>query len=545
MRPLTDNSESEAKKEAAFIDFDLLLSKGTVAQYEECEFTHIFLIENSTRKVYHYFGIITFEEYVEVSDELHDKKITHKLISINSDLKLGIQQMRISLAEAREIFEQVNANALTFRKTPFIIPENLQLIPKVHVPGTWGGTNTPIDNVLKPNTWGDRYIIEFLSSKNVLNTLLSSTEFDKINTEIRNLIPIELAKVYDRIGSLIFEFPITLLSVSYGLMKNHCSLNLKIIPEKNLVQQDSICTTIKTSIDHTETGFRFHEGCAEEIELTIGDSNNMEIMIFNKNNGVIYHSSKVNFLRSIHMNFGIGTQNSEPRIFENSNGQKVEVSLMSYMSSDTGTSESYDVRINDRIRQNKILQKSGDFLNVSHGERIKALAYLRRIIQNSSTTALEIWLWDPYLKHTDIFDTIYYCTCPTVFFKCLTSKKTFQSDKENLTDHDSTNIDKFITSERQSFHSANTNNLGMNMEFRIAHGDSSSSFHDRFLLIIPKEKETLPIVYSLGTSVNSLGKAHHLIQKALDPKVIVNTFQKAWELANNPNTLIIKLPEVK
>ena len=52
--------------------------------------------------------------------------------------------------------------------------------------------------------------------------------------------------------------------------------------------------------------------------------------------------------------------------------------------------------------------------------------------------------------------------------------------------------------------------------------------HDRFLIFPPIDNQSRPIVYSLGTSLNGLGKKHHLVQRVAYPELIFNEFERLW-----------------
>ncbi len=54
------------------------------------------------------------------------------------------------------------------------------------------------------------------------------------------------------------------------------------------------------------------------------------------------------------------------------------------------------------------------------------------------------------------------------------------------------------------------------------------NFHDRFI-IFPQAKDEPVRAWSLGTSVNSLGKSHHIIQEVEDGQIIADIFEEMWE----------------
>ena len=78
--------------------------------------------------------------------------------------------------------------------------------------------------------------------------------------------------------------------------------------------------------------------------------------------------------------------------------------------------------------------------------------------------------------------------------------------------------------------------LFLNLEIRGKIGTNGYDFHDRFL-IFPSEK---PKVWSLGISVNQLGKSHHILQEVKNAKHILNAFNQLWEELNREECLVWK-----
>jgi hypothetical protein len=99
-----------------------------------------------------------------------------------------------------------------------------------------------------------------------------------------------------------------------------------------------------------------------------------------------------------------------------------------------------------------------------------------------------------------------------------------------------------MIAERSKLDNPIHNNYGINLEFRMQHSQYGWTFHDRFL-IFPGSKETRPKVYSLGTSVNSLGFSHHILQEISHPQRVIDAFEELWEKLNNEDCLIWKYPK--
>ena len=531
--------ELTVKKELGIKDFSLLSCPGILGNYLECELTHIFIIERKTNNLYHYYAVCSYEEFQENDESLRDNSLTEKLTAVNEEYSLGIKQIRLSLEESKDIFSQLCEKKFSFKEHTVIIPNTMQLLPKTHVPSMFGYDGVQLNKILKPNFWGDRYILEFISIETPFKNF-SAVDFEKANAEILKHVPINLALVNDRIGSFIFQFPVTLISADSGISQDWCkaTLSMKIHPQ--LSHQDQVCTIVKTKLDDTITGFNSFIGVYEKLELDLGDSKNLELLVFNTKNAVVYKHSMVNFLRDVDISIGTSIQNAEPRVIIHEDGSTTEIALADYgLGVNTGKNNYYNSRINNRVIHNDIINHGGEFQNFYQNERDKALNYVREKLNDYSASSSEIWLWDPFLRFKDIINTLYYVRAINMPMKCIASFRKDNPDDEKYEDY------LFLrNSERGKF--LTQKNLGINLEFRAVHDNIGNNLHDRFLFFIPKDAERIPVVYSLGTSVNSLGRSHHLIMQTVYPRNIVTAFQELWQqLENDEESLVIKLPEGK
>lgn len=535
MNTTGSGAEESAKRRLGIADFKLLSSDGVVGRFEECELLHVFLVDGE-KKIHHYFAIVSFEEFLD--PEARVERLTSKLISVEARFSLGVIRKRISIAAAQELFLQLCENRFVLDGADVVIPTDLQLLPKTHVPSLWGTGAPPVSGVLKPNNWGDRYILEFVAKTNPFDKLLRPESSLQINKCIKSLIPIDLESVYDRIGSFIFQFPITVVRGHSGITKDWTSASVHLEIDQEVIESQDICGSITTRFDDTVTGHATWEGCEVPEELALGDSNNLELKVYNPKNGLVYHNSMGNFFRTFNFSVGLGVQNSEPRIFVDSSGTTHRIGLVSYqLGAHTGTPKEYDSRTRRRILQNEILSRSGRFVSIRKGERDKAINFLREQLAAKEGSALEVWLWDPFLRYQDIFDVLYFVANSDVRMKCILS---FTRQKSKMTG----NYSNFRQAQRQGFISE-SNNIGIKLEVRACHDSKGFDFHDRFLFVLPRDPEEIPTVFSLGTSVNGFGNSHHLIQQTLDPRNIVETFSELWDQLDDDDSTIISLPRDK
>ncbi|PRE02950.1 hypothetical protein C6P77_06280 [Burkholderia ambifaria] len=93
---------------------------------------------------------------------------------------------------------------------------------------------------------------------------------------------------------------------------------------------------------------------------------------------------------------------------------------------------------------------------------------------------------------------------------------------------------------RQTLNGCQSNWRGLKLELRVQTGSTGWDFHDRFL-IFPSGPDGA-MAWSLGTSVNSVGKAHHILQKVDNAQLVVDAFTDLWELLSESDHLIWKKP---
>lgn len=141
----------------------------------------------------------------------------------------------------------------------------------------------------------------------------------------------------------------------------------------------------------------------------------------------------------------------------------------------------------------------------------------------------KVYLWDPYLTLKDLLETWYYTTTYGMQLKAITLSE--------IADKNGISVREWIEQQR-NFISDRSNRYGIRMEIRCQWKEYGYRFHDRFLMVIREDEE--PRVWSLGTSINSLGKKHHIIQNAEHPQIIVDAFEELWDGLDSEECLVWK-----
>jgi len=127
-----------------------------------------------------------------------------------------------------------------------------------------------------------------------------------------------------------------------------------------------------------------------------------------------------------------------------------------------------------------------------------------------------------------LLDTFYFTTTLGIELRAITSqnaKKDCDTGKE------------WSETERQGLQKC-SNHYGICLEFRCQWRGQGYSFHDRFLMLVYDEGK--PQVWSLGASINSIGKNHHISQKVSGPQIIVDAFEELWEMLSAEECLVWK-----
>ena len=181
--------------------------------------------------------------------------------------------------------------------------------------------------------------------------------------------------------------------------------------------------------------------------------------------------------------------------------------------------------------------KEQNYLRVYNaGQHDEALSNIRAIINKQLLWDLdEIRIVDPYLSPNDILNTVAFCEKPSIRVCCLTDIHTISHNKDAKADILTDGIQDAAFDEiRNSFQKELEDGLGqetdLRLSFRTVHGNNGSSFHDRYLILKYQRNKTR--VWSLGTSVNSVGKSHHIIQIVESPILIDDFFDEVWSKTN-------------
>lgn len=511
-------------------DFNLLIQQGVVGFFECFELLEIFAFNKKAQKA---FNVITVAVATENLTGVQTGFLTKKLLNIKglNDLSFGVKRSELTIENFRTVITTFQENSCWTIGNKDLQLGEMMPIRKAFVPPDMT-VSIPINRILKNNFHSGSYVLElFDTSKRHLSDLLQNpTLLQDLSSEVSKIVPIPIGSLSDRLGNIIIQFPIEVIrSHIFSDRQNYC---VEVAWHPKIKEPRQLIANFKNVHDQLETSIGL-------IEFTSGqhpvcpttDSGLLSGSIWDRSNNLQLASiSELGFITTTHFNIGIGSH--EPRVFPSkvdSDAQDVRLAVVEKsMSNIIGQNNSepiishiqrrlYDAEIDKLVNSRKFIQ-----YGTEGSERTRALNDLRSLI--SQYGQYGVWLWDPYLNAQDIVNTLFYNPSANTPMRALTNLQ----EKE----------------EAERLLKLNSNFYGLDIEFRSANGLSNSNFHDRFL-IFPKGRNEKARAWSLGTSVNSLGKSHHILQQVDHAQMVADAFARLWNAAAHENHIIWKYPNEK
>ena len=523
-------------------EWDSLLKKGIIGFYQCCEVTEIFLFNKKSKRICNLFTLLVLEEkpYNGINEKLLGERI-----KVNEDSFIGIKRFWLTLDETEVKLKNLkNKNRWTSIESNYNASE-LKYIPKQFITSNEG---IRLNHILKNNYHNGSYIIEFFDkNKTSLDDLLNIEKlkrFNRICEDIKKVVPIDLSVARDRIGNFIFQFPVTILEINSKAISSRDGIDLKFTWHNKLEELLDCLIQAESELDRNYLASvieNYNKLDTQIIKLGNLDGMN-HIKIWRKEPNLLLYSFTGSYLRGFDLQMKI--VNPEPRVFEiKGNLQQVEV-----VSSDNKTSKkesnSYTTYISNNLydSEKRRLEETLSFKQYIEIDSDKALEDIRKLIKQNDENG--VFLWDPYLTAEDILKTLYFSSTAGVELKAIGSydRKIKKVYADELDEDVVKSVNDYIQKNKLALDNTNHNNYGLNLEFRIQHTKFGWDFHDRFL-IFPSSKTRKAKVYSLGTSLNSYGRSHHILQEVSHPQPVVDAFNDLWEKLNHQDCIVWKYPK--
>jgi hypothetical protein len=523
-----------------------LLEPNIIGFYNQFEVITIFALPKGSSKPEPFNVLTVVVAQEELTEELQKENfLTPRLLNIQGlkDFSFGIVKYSIDLEETRALLMNLAQNNVwAANQKDLLFSNSLDLIPRIFVPPD-ATEIVPLNKILKNNFWSGSHVFEwFDTTKDNFKVFFEQPDLlQKLSEQIQKFIPIKLASLSDRLGNLIIQLPVSIVMTVLHHTKQGNALTLKVAwhpkastEDKNLVFncirlddktcQDFYSCRIETNdvtipMMHKRGVHRYYLWDDDRKILLAASAKSSFIHEVTMNSAMIEHEPRGFYIKNNStdrelIRIGIRTNRSF-NINTDKNGSKV--------SNHTWISQRlYDHEKIDLLDQKKLIQYNRD-------QSVKAYDDLRALIQHYGQES--VYLWDPYLAPQDILQTLFYCSHSNSNLKAITGLE-FPQGTDSQTKKD------VLNNYGKELENSCENKFGLKLEFRAKLGQYGWSFHDRFL-IFPKTNIG-PRAWSLGTSVNSLGNAHHIFQEVSDGRLIADAFEQLWMALDHQECLVWK-----
>ncbi len=517
------------------VTFSTLIADEIVGFFQSCEVTQLFLFDKATKQPHNFFILASLEEKPFAGRNC--SYLTRH--PVDNNLTLCIQRYHLSIEETIRVNGELEASNLwNFDGRTDLKLGKLKLLSGQFIPSTEGNR---LNKVLKNNFFAGSYIVEYFDEKKGDLRLfqgMSSKKFRVIQEHISKVVPLDFSVVPDRLGNIIFQFPINILESESQSLKSDDGAELYFKWHPRVTKIPDCEIQIQNVLDKNFLSARLepYDKSSKQIIKSGNVDSITNILVWRKTPSLLLFQSSGTYIKGF--NFGSHIGGGQPRIFQL--GKKlVEVLLRSQENSMTKPNLSYVTHIRLQVNngEKKRLSEQLSFKQYNRIDHELAIQDLIKLINRDGSHGA--YLWDPFLTSEDIIKTLYYSVIMGVELKAIGSlNKRTRTIQKIKSESPSETIRKL----RKKLENPKNNNAGLNLEFRIQYGNYGWAFHDRFL-IFPGGIAQAPKVFSLGTSVNSFGKSHHILQEVSYAQPVIDAFNELWDQLNKPQCIVWKYPK--
>jgi len=546
-----------------------LTASGVLGFYTHFEITEIFAYQDGDRSPFNVFSILVAEE--------REPTATREPIYLGGRIKLrslkdwtfGVQRTVRPIADVKQAVddycatgqwrpsgEQLRVGTLVPMPTQFVPPDSTAVAP-------W-------NNVLKNNFWAGSHVIEWVDpQKPALAPLFDAPPtLQELSDAVQKAAPIRLASLSDRLGNVVVQLPVTIVMPQFAIARDTGDAIVTIRWHPSSTPR-SVRISSDMQFDNVVTGYVCAIAGAGDQSLPMGAGQGLQrSVLWDETHRIILAATgSTVFANTIAWNMNV--LDPEPRTFKIAAGlgnpQEIRVGLIhttehsvSAPAPDRGESWTIRRMYRDEAARLAASRRFVQYKPVSGMEEMeheRALFDVRALLNQYGRYGA--CLWDPYLSAKDVLLTLFYCTHTGANLRALTAgyerplgvrvKPTLASIFR-LLGHWARRHPPwrpppeptFAEEQRAVFDASDSNYRGLRLEYRMKTGQSGWQFHDRFL-IFPRVDDGA-LAWSLGTSVNSLGRQHHILQQVDDGQLVLDAFEDLWDQLDQPDHRIWKKP---
>lgn len=514
--------------------FEFLLNESNIGIYNKCEVIEIFGIRKDFKTPFNIFTLVIFQN---TKKENIKEYLFNKLQKFQGlkDISWGIQRQIVDINIVEKLYTNLSNNNI------FQIDEKLEvgflkLLPEQYIQAEDWFNKPPLNHILKNNFKYGSYILEFFDEDKIhCQFLIDKPDILNSFSEILSKkLPIKIENLSDRIGNVIFQFPINSFSMTWKTMKNkeldkYEGLKFEIEPKNSNFDINNLLIRIYEENDNVITRQRLVEVKNKTTEILLDDCFGTTIEIFDKKSSYLLYKNKFSIMKQINLN--IGMISPQKRVFE-VNGKTHKVDVVHNQNRVVGQQKKREYFDWILKRKDKpIFKDSNKFSKQYHKQEQKALDDIKDLINRYGQD--EVYLLDPFLDNVDIKNTLFYSSNINAKLKAITAleqRKLTQTSDFCIFCKSEINKDKLTKLEmiddmKTRFENDDKDFYSVNIEVRAVY-QVDDDFHDRYLICINGDKEK---VISLGTSINSLGDKFHSFEEIENAEEIVKFARNLWK----------------
>lgn len=462
------------------------------------------------------------------------------------DVRWGIQRRVVDIDVIEKIYsELVNNN--TFQIDEALDIGSLKLLPEQYIqPEDWF-SKPQLNYILKNNFKYGSYILEFFDEdKSHCQFLFDEPEIlNSFSENLSEKLPIKIGNLSDRLGNIIFQFPINSFTLTWTTIKNkklhkYEGLKFEIESKNSNFNINNLLIRVYEENDNVVTRQRLVEVRDNITEISLDDCFGTTIEVFDKKSSLLLYKNKFSIMKQMNLNMQI--MEHQERVFD-VNGQTQKVNVKHNQKSVVGKQQKREYFDWILERKNKpIFKDSNKFSQQYHKQEKKALADIRELINKFGQD--EVYLLDPFLDNDDIKNTLFHSSNISAKLKAITAleqRKLTQTGNfcifcKSEIDKDKLTKAQMIEDMQTRFENDNKTFYNIDLEVRAVY-KVNDDFHDRYLICINGDKEK---VISLGTSINSLGDKFHSFEEIENVEEIINFTKNLWKKLDIEECLVWK-----
>ena len=414
-----------------------------------------------------------------------------------------------------------------------------------------GTQEVPINRLLKNNFWSGSHVIRLCdpSKAELLPFLDDRRRLQSLSEAISAHVPMSLAGMADFLGDILIQIPVTAIVANVIAPKGGGPMEVKVAWHPSVLPRN-LRAAARMRSDTALTGAAFSESFTHAAPLAVASHvDPVEAEIWDEETGILLAATVPTSTIS-QIGFSLRLAEPEPRVFTTRDAADTpaaaRVSLIRVFPPQfAGTSRETNAdrwrHRRNNLEESRRLAETRDFVQYRptaghNGERERALNDIRFLITTHGERGVD--LWDPYLAADDLLQTLFWSPLLGAPLRAITGgrdppKCACKASPGQLEPATQT---AYVERQRATLARDGGNLRGLQLEYRIRIGQKGWAFHDRFL-IFPNVPNG-PAAWSLGTSVNSLGKAHHILQRVSNGALVAGAFSDLWAELNEPDHLV-------